>query len=486
MNSTSKRIVFIFVLAVLLRAAFLWGSPFYKDEALYAEMMEESVSGGGLALHYAGTAVAWKPPLMFWVYSVFALPFGGLVPPEMVYRFPSVLIGAACAVLTYLLVKEVSGNEDVGFITGIAYAGNGLGIIVGGMLMTDSLLSFFVLGALLCYVKAGKEKRLALLGGFFTTLAIFTKTMMGLIVPVLAIVYYLFSDRKKLLEPEFLASLLFAPLAFGLLYFMVPGILDQYYVDSTSRVNQTLEIGYAIGQNLTILGLTLPWLAIAIYGMLKFKAGIRHPWFWYAWLLIALVPLSVSGPLFWYFLPLVPVVSFFSAKVILGEGKADWLAVGFTVCLVLVSLPGAYAYYKGLWDFTLPWESKEIGSYLAGKDVLFVGFYNPTVLYYRFHEDRDYGSMDVMFVSNRTVLSDAELKALVSNSTLPQGSVRMPEALLGPFVLERIYLGNFKNEREYIALDREIYDERISGRNEYADVKVVKETELFVVIKKEG
>ncbi len=480
-----NRVIILVLLALLLRLPFIGTGPFYKDEALYAEVMEEMKAGGELLPHYAGEIVTWKPPLMFLIYSAFLPLFEPLgLPVEVLYRLPGVFLGALCSVLVYYIVRETAEDEDLGFVAGIAYAGTALSIIVNRTFITDTLLSVFLLSSILLYIRARKDRRLAILGGLLVGLAVLTKTIMALFSPAMVIAYYALYDRKTLFSREFLVSLLFIPIAFALLFMYVPGMWDQTMVDITGRTIWVDRIG-SVGKNLIILlSSTMPWLVIAMYGVYKYGREVRTVKFWYVWLVLGLVPVVASGELYWYFLPLLPAISVFSGKVVLAGGKADKFAVAFALFLVLFAPIGAYAYVNIVTERPDVRDSGAVGEYLDGRDALLVMAYNPTLLYYEIRSRKDYGSVDVFFVQNHTLVQDGEFYALIMNSTLPRNSTNMREALYYPYLLERIHLGKFQRQREMIALDRDIYEKRIAGREEYSGLKRIKETEFFVVVER--
>jgi 4-amino-4-deoxy-L-arabinose transferase-like glycosyltransferase len=480
-----NRVIILVLLALLLRLPFIGTGPFYKDEALYAEIIEEMKAGGELLPHYAGEVVTWKPPLMFWVYSALFPLFEPLgLPAEVLYRLPGVLLGALCTVLVYYLVREISGDEDLGFVAGIAYAGTALSIIVNRTFIPDTLLSVFLLGSVLLYFRAKEDRKLALAAGLMAGLAILTKTLMGLFAPVLAVAYYAFYERRMLTSREFLASLLFIPVSFAIVYALLPGVGDQSLIDTTQRTAGLYQLG-SVGKNLIVLlTSTMPWLVIAMYGVYKYGREVRAVKFWYVWLVLGLVPVVASGELYWYFLPLLPAISVFSGKVVLAGGKADRFAVAFALFLVLFAPIGAYAYANMVTDRPEVRDSGAVGGYLDGRDALLVMGYNPTLLYYKIHSRKDYGSVDAFFVQNHTLVQDGEFYALIMNSTLPADSVGMYRAVSYPYLANRIYFGNFTKPRGTIAFDRDIYERRIAGREEYSGLKRIRETEFFVVVER--
>ncbi len=455
-----KRLTALFVFALLVRVLFLDATPFYRDEALYAEIIDEMIRGGSLIPHYAGLVAPWKPPLTFWVYSAFVWAFGPIspLPFEVLYRLPSVLLGAICAVLVYLIVRKVEG-EDLAIISSLIYSGTALSVFVNRMLLTDSLLSFFVLASFLCYLKASEGFRWVLLGGLFAGLAVFTKSFAGLFAILLVVAYYLFYGKKFLRTRNFMISLAFILLAFTLIFLLVPGADSQYAVDSTQRIFGR-DLGYTFGLNLIVfLGLTLPWLALALYGAYKYRRELEHEKFWLLWLILGSGPLFTNGPLFWYFLPLIPAISVFSGKVVLAGGRADASSIIFVISLTLLSIGILYVAHAAFVSDEKLDSQRSLGNYLSGKDSLFIGTYSPTAAYYKFRADGDYSLFDTLYLLNTSRLDASEAKGLIVNSTLPKGSIGIINGILHPYQPGRMHMGGFNKPKEYIALGKEAYRE---------------------------
>lgn len=455
-----KKVAAVFLFALLVRFLLLDATPFYRDEALYAEIIGEMIGGSGLMPHYAGVPVPWKPPLTFWLYSppLSSLGHLNILPVEILYRLPGVFLGALCSVLVYLIVKELE-DDDLAFLSAIAYSGTALSVFVNRMVLTDSLLSFFILSSVLCYLKANGGARLILLGGFLSGLAVFTKTIAGLFAPALVVAYYALTDRKFLLRRDFLGSLVFIPLAFALLAFFVPGMASQYSIDSSQRT-AGLNLGHSLGENtMVFLGLTAPWLMVALYGAFKFSGGMRHKNLWLIWLLLGLVPLFSNGPLFWYFLPLIPAISVFSGRVVLAGGKADSFATTIAISLTLVSLGALYFIHSAYISEENLDSQRSLGLYLSGKDALLISEYAPTVLYYAFKGDWSDGRLDAFFIINSSELNPSEVRGLIAHPAIPKNSLNFSEAILYPNIPRRMHLGDFSRQRDFIALSKELYEE---------------------------
>ncbi len=485
MEERMKRFVILFVFAILVRTVFINDAPFFKDEALYAETIDVMIKSGDPAPYYLGEVARWKPPGMYWVYVLFVFPFHDIgVPVEVLYRLPGVLLGALCSLLVYEIVRVVSNKDDLGYIAGLAYAGNGLVIAVNLKLLTDSLLSLFILASVMCYILSRNNPRTALLGGLLAGLAVFTKTLVGLMAPLLAIAYFLLFHRKGLWRWETLTSFLFIPLVFMSIYLFMPGVGEQYQRDTSTRIVTDLGLGFYFSENiLQILQFSMVWLMIGIYGVYRYRTELCNR-FWYVWAVFGLFPLVVPGSLFWYLLPLVPVISFFAAKVIVADKRIDFLSLFFVFALTLLSIPGVYVYQNLIVSSGDNLESREIGEYLSEKDTLLVMQYNPTIIYYKVSENREYDDLSALFLINHETLTDEELESLIVDSMMPENTIDLHSAILRHFTYPRIHYGDFSKQRNYVALQKDIYEKRIVYNSDYSDFSLDYEGDFFVVLRR--
>lgn len=146
-------------------------------------------------MHYSGDymTVKWrddynyldKPPLLFWLSSLFFSVFG---VNHFAYRLPSILITLLGIFSTYKLGKKLY-NEQAGIFASIIYA-TGLGIIIFNHdVRTDTILTglvIFTIWQLWSYIE--ERKVLNFILAFVSIgFAIMAKGPLGLLIPMLAI-----------------------------------------------------------------------------------------------------------------------------------------------------------------------------------------------------------------------------------------------------------------------------------------------------------
>ncbi|VVB58951.1 Undecaprenyl phosphate-alpha-4-amino-4-deoxy-L-arabinose arabinosyl transferase [Candidatus Anstonella stagnisolia] len=392
--STAQWLIIILLLYFLLRLPFITTLPLLKDENLYSLMADEMLSSPGLLPTMFGQQLAWRPALPFYILApASSLLLNLPLPVEFAYRFPSVLFGAACVLLLFQFVRELYGNEELALISAAIFAFNPLVIYVNNTVLVDSLLLFFMLLSLLCYVRGIKKEKYFLAAAAFAFLAFMVKTVVALIIPFLAIALLFFHSRKSLSNKYFLLSLLAIPLALGVYCLMFPD--KQMLFDELSKnVTQKLPSVAADSQLLTLLnrfwGSLWIFLAFCIVWLGFYASGIFLYWrkypFLVFWCLFIAFAISGGAGMPWYYLPIMPALSVFAALPILAGQRADKFTFVAISSLLLVSAGlSAYFYVQNTFGFSTMHE-KNAGIYLQGKNnTLLIGSYPAGILFYKTH-----------------------------------------------------------------------------------------------------
>lgn len=162
------------VLAGVLRCVELRSLfPVLVDEAIYlrwAEIISHSHT-------WFISLLDAKPPLAYWIYAAFRLPFAG--DPLLGNRLVSVIAGMICVVFLYR-VGFLCGGRLAGLVTALLYAVLPYGVLYDRIAYVDSLVNLF--GVLLVYVSlrgfgGGRLPWPRAIGiGLTFGLALFTKT----------------------------------------------------------------------------------------------------------------------------------------------------------------------------------------------------------------------------------------------------------------------------------------------------------------------
>jgi 4-amino-4-deoxy-L-arabinose transferase-like glycosyltransferase len=167
------------------------------DELIYFEWASHIVNSGDYLTPWAfGMECLWigKPPLIIWLMSFSLRVF----EQNFATRFWSALFGVLSIVLVFyigkLLFNRIAGILSATILLTFSnfYAYARLGWL-------DVPLTFFLLGSIYFFMmseKAKKEKQYAILSGIFFGLALMTKQIAALLIPIIIFFYLLFTRRN--------------------------------------------------------------------------------------------------------------------------------------------------------------------------------------------------------------------------------------------------------------------------------------------------
>jgi len=289
----------------------------------------------------------------------------------------------------YYLVKELYDNIDLAFLSALLFSISPLTVIINNTVLVDTLLLFFILISLLCYVRAHKrDARYFLAAGAFAFCAYMVKTVVAFAIPVIALAYFFFHAKKLLKHPLFLVSLLGIPLAILSYYLMFSDksvILAEYMYNVTQKlVNDTpllVRFINSIAPIIIVNGFFIGFYALGTLRMPKFD---KHLLVWMSLIVFA----CLGGYLMpWYFLPIIPPFSIAAALIMLNSSlkldRFSLLAIAFFLLTSLLLLPLILDYMKDAIG------ERPAGKYLIGKgNVLIAGDYAPSLLFYKLHGEQ--------------------------------------------------------------------------------------------------
>ncbi|MEM3030315.1 MAG: glycosyltransferase family 39 protein [Candidatus Micrarchaeia archaeon] len=437
-------LVTLVLTAFVFRYPFIYTLPLRMDEPLYAEHIEEFIEKPGLVPVFYNTLATWKPILAFAAYAPFVLLFKslGVSEPDVLYRLPAVFFGVLNAVVMYFLLMRIDFEKprrEVAFLGALIYATMPLSMETERLLLTDAFFVFLINLAMLSYTNAKSLKWLAA-AAFLSFLAAWTKTLAALMIPLLAVAYWLWREKNFVKNPLFLASLAGAPLGIAsylALTWNIQGMRGQVVYDVVGRLAS--YGGMAPLTAMQFVSLTLPWNAFGALGAWRFW---RKNAFCSLWLALA-APLSLLAYfMHWYFLPVIPAVAWFAAKY-LAHPRVDRLT-GFVVVLLACVIFLA-ATVNTLIPNRVFEEQKEIGVYLQGKNkLLYFGDYASTLVFYALLENK---SKDYRIVYARSQQLNESLVGNVTRGNEYQ-SVGMNE---GWFSKSPVSWGTWRGAYEYIA-----------------------------------
>ena len=192
------------------------------DAAQYASLSREMAETGSyLEVYHRGKDYLDKPPLLFWVSSVWIKWFG---PHNWTYKIASFLFSILAIVSTYKL-GHLLYNKRIGFVAAIMLATSQAYFLFNHDVRTDTILTacvIFAVWQIMAFIFY--RERMHLIGGFFGIgLGMLAKGPIALMVPALAFAAY-FVGRKRYkdffrwewLLGLFIVLLVLSPMLYGL------------------------------------------------------------------------------------------------------------------------------------------------------------------------------------------------------------------------------------------------------------------------------
>jgi len=310
------------------------------DEVFYSGSAKEMVQQGTwLVPHIFGQPQFEKPILLFWLLRVSFLAFG---PTSFGARFPPSFFGLLGCLTLYYFCLTAYRDRNKSFLCAYVLLSSGLYLAMSRFLFTDMVFSVFILMSLTAfytgYLRAEKKRAGMVLFGVCSALAVLTKGLLGIVLPLGAVLLFLALRRN--IRFVFARSSLY-----GLVLFLILAspwyafMLDRYgasfvheffYNDHIRRIleaeHRSNDTWYFYPMTL-VVGM-LPWsvaLVAALAGMIKRLArGMAEPLhtFLISWVVAMFVILQCAhSKLISYILPAIPALA-----VITGDYVYDLVA----------------------------------------------------------------------------------------------------------------------------------------------------------------
>lgn len=402
-----------FSLVVYLLLILLGGFPFIYDEGAYAMMVKEFSANPAMVMPtITGEHVEWKPPLFTWVYSAFYIPLKGLpLAPELLFRLPSALFGAANVLLVFLIANRMYGR-NVAIAAELLFLTSPLAFFSSAFIMMEAFSLFLALAAIYLYI----TDRL-LPGAFFLGLLTLTKWLY-VIAPILFVTLYFIKDKKL---PAIVLSFVSIPIALGF-YLLLAWQFGSFQNASASLAFDLskplpgFDFRYTLFFFMTMLMATFPLSIIFAYFSL-FARFDR----WKDRSVIALGALAFLLPLssqflFWYVLLAAPALAIFASRRLdeLGERRLFQAMLSILLLANLVSyvsfsilaldpdydlrqvtefMKNKTVYFYEPGKLMLNWEVINERYLRTDKARLLLEQRNPGILFYRFNDSDDYQNL---------------------------------------------------------------------------------------------
>ena len=193
----------LFVLAILALSiiffANLGSGPLWAaDEQTYSQWAAHMVKTGDYLQPWAfGDVALWigKPPLFMWLMSLAYQVFG---VNNFASRFWSVVFGVLSLISIFYLGKKLY-NSRVGFLSAFVLGTFTTFYLFARHAMTDIPFVFFILASMYFFLLSEKNEganRYAVLSGLFFGLALMTKQVQALLIPLIIIFYLAVTKRS--------------------------------------------------------------------------------------------------------------------------------------------------------------------------------------------------------------------------------------------------------------------------------------------------
>jgi outer membrane protein assembly factor BamB len=320
----------------------LWAA----DEQTYSQWAFHMIRSGDYLTPWAyGELTFWiaKPPLIMWLMSLAYQVFG---VSNFATRLCSPIFGALSLVIVFYLGKKLY-NRQVGFLAALVLGTFTTFYVFARHAMTDVPFVFFILASIYFLIlseKTEKANRHAALSGLFFGLALMTKQIQALLIPLIIFAYLVLTKRslRFLFTKPFklflgVGLLVFSPwliymtLRFGStfwqLYFLYSGVTR-----TVSPIESHIG-GYLYYFNYLINSENLLWVILLPFGagLCAFNSFIKRSkedTLILAWMSIVLVIFTFAQTkLYWYILPAFPAFAISISSFIYQLSKKIPLAI---------------------------------------------------------------------------------------------------------------------------------------------------------------
>jgi 4-amino-4-deoxy-L-arabinose transferase-like glycosyltransferase len=255
-------------LAALIFFFNLWRYGLWEpDEARYAEIAREMVSGGSLVIPHLNYVIyVEKPPLLYWLTSISFAVFG---INEFAARLSVALFGVLGVAATAWFAARCFGTRHA-LVAGAILATIPLYATMAQVLTTDMMLTtFLTIANFALFLHWREGGRWCWLGYVAIALGVLTKGPVAIILPLLGMLAFLVWERDwrgviarfRVLGGLGLVVVISAPWFISMIV-LVPGYFDFYFVGEHLR--RAFQVSYSHGEPVyfyvpVLLAGLLPW-----------------------------------------------------------------------------------------------------------------------------------------------------------------------------------------------------------------------------------
>jgi 4-amino-4-deoxy-L-arabinose transferase-like glycosyltransferase len=388
MNVLNNSKLHIPVLIIICSVLFFWNIHVIPltdgDSAFYAKIAKNIVeTGDWLTMHYCdASSIIDKPPLMMWMTAASFKLFG---INEFALNFWHSLCALLIVIFTYKLAKEIFDGKTA-FISALVLATSAQFFYQARSPLQDIPLTLFILLSIYAFLLFEKRSNAGYLylSSIFVALAVLTKGPVGLALPAIILLLYIFIRKIKVPWSSHMIFASFLFLFIALPWFIIEyRILGQRFADIflSHNFGRYLKPIDTIGNEaakyskrrpqydiysyfLQLLVLAIPWSGYIYPAIIYNIRKKAHPLPLIIFMAVFLFfSLSLNYKISRYILPLFPALAIITGKLLADAGDdqdaARWFRWSslFTLPVILPLLV--------ISTFVLYFSYSKIGAYYA-------------------------------------------------------------------------------------------------------------------------
>ncbi len=289
------------------------------DEGLYSIAIKDMHKMGLMPYPtYFGEPMFWKPPLMFWVYSVIAGPFLDIsIPQEIALRIPSLILVVLSSYLLFKISKDELGERKA-YIAVILFLVSAPVFSFGYRVLTDTLVLFLVLLGIYQvkeYLTGKRAINLIILAMCIFGMGLAKSHMISILFSIISLSYYFIKGKQVEVDPKIIATYVLPLIALFMYPMLTPYSAYYYqffYGDSTRLAFNIPRIFLYLAYMFRYIAIT-GVLALIVSAIDIFKTRKVSPYDVWAWSSFVFLASAISF-LPWYFIFFVPAYSIILAR----------------------------------------------------------------------------------------------------------------------------------------------------------------------------
>jgi hypothetical protein len=269
-------------------------------------------------------------------------------------------------------------DEKFSTIATLIFSINPISAFIFSTPYIEAELMAFLFPSIYFYFLALKKSYFLIPAGILFIISFGIKTLEALIVPLLAIFYFV--EKRAGKQKNFL-------LIFSFSFVIIPIVLDFSFFRIGEMFGYDMRRFFITPQNLILfyyyfILLLFPYSIFSLLGLLK-ERSTRIFDFWFSFIFLISISATVY---FWYYAPILPAIAVLATKFLRKGSKLDYLLVSF---LLVYSLFVSFYVVKGIKTTNINptshyggEEKVKAAEILANKSKVLLLFYSPTFVYY--------------------------------------------------------------------------------------------------------